>query len=65
VWVSKRFCHDLNDFQSFAQKAHSRVNFAQPLLPVDVVAIFRTIAISRGRAHCFGDLGSLYLPQGV
>ena len=58
-----RRVHDLGDVEALGQEADATVDLAQALLAVDVVAIFRAIAVGRGPRHDAHDLRPLGLDQ--
>ena len=54
---------DDSNLQALGKKADAPVDFAQPLFAVDVVAVFRAVAIARRPVHGVHHLGPLYVDQ--
>ena len=60
--VQRRVGH-LGNVQALGQKADAPINFAQALFAIQVVAIFRAVAILGGPGHDFNDLRALVIEQ--
>ena len=54
---------DLGNLQPLGQKTDAPVDFAQPLLAVDVVAVLRAVAVAGGPMHGLHHLGPLGVYQ--
>ena len=54
---------DLKRFQPFAEKPYPRIYFSQALLSVNVVTIFRAVAVCRCGTYCLGDVRAFDFPQ--
>ncbi len=54
---------DFGDVQSFGEEADAAVDLAQPLLAVEVVAVFRTVSVLGGPGDDLDDLGPLHVEQ--
>jgi len=54
---------NLRQIEAFGQKTDTPVDFAQTALPVDVIAVFRAVAVRRRPRHEFHHFGSLDVDQ--
>ena len=53
----------LGDLQAFDEEADAALDLAQAFLPVEVIGIFRAVAVGRGPGHRLQELRPLDLDQ--
>lgn len=62
ILLPRRVDH-FGDRQALAKKAYPPIDFAQPSLSVDIVAVFRTVAVTGGPGYDLDHLWTFNRPQ--